>query len=272
MKERIKLLTCLYLLFLLMLSFSGMTEGWVSELIYYLSFILPVAVGLIYARSRGYVQGGELTLFRIKGGDVSQFLALTVPTLVLVMLTSQLTAWLITSLTGATNEVVLSGGIWLSILEHALVPALLEELLFRYLPLRMIPKREARLLILLSSLFFAFAHTSLFSIPYALLAGVVYISVDLMTDSIIPSLVMHFVNNLVSVLLIYYNGNNDAKIAVFVTFGLLFTLSLGYLAVCGKKICVRIREMISDSVPITLTPHILLFIIPALLVAVLGLF
>jgi membrane protease YdiL (CAAX protease family) len=255
-----------------MLSFSGVTDGWISEVVYYLAFILPLSIGLIYARSRGYTQGGELTLFHIRAGDVSHFLILTVPTLVLVMLTSQLTAWLLTSLTGATNQVVLTGGIWLSILEHALLPALLEELLFRYLPMRVIPRHEARLLVVLSSIFFAFAHTSLFSIPYALVAGVVYITVDLMTDSVIPSFFMHFVNNLASVLLICYNDDFNAKTAVFVTFGLLFAASLLCLAVYGKTIFVRVREKIFDSEPTALTPHVLLFIIPALLVAVLGLF
>ena len=272
MKDRIKLLTCLYLLFLLLLSFSGMADGWVSETVYYLAFLLPLAIGLIFARKKGYPDGDAKALFCIKGGDVSQFLALTVPTLALVMLISQLTAWFIGALTGATNGITLAGGIWRSLLEHALLPALLEELLFRYLPMRVLPSREAKLTVLLSCVFFAFAHTSLFSIPYALVAGAIYITVDLISHSIIPSLVMHFVNNLASVLLIYYNGNYDAKIAIFVTFGLLFAASLVYLIDFGRKIFAKICNRLADSEPVVMSPYILLFVLPSLLVAVLGLF
>ncbi len=271
MKERIKLLTCLYLLFLLMLSISGMTEGWISESVYYLAFAAPLALGLVYLRKRGIAEDGDLTLFRIKSGDVSQFLPLILPTTALVLLISQLTAWLLGLLFGATNTVVIEGSIWRALLEHALLPALLEELLFRYLPMRVLPRREVRLTVMLSTVFFAFAHTSLFSIPYALLAGAVYVTADLISDSVIPSMFMHFVNNFVSVLLIYYNDNSDAKIAVFVTFGLLFAASLVYLAIFGKKFFAKVKLEFSQSPATSHAAFPLLFVLPSLLCAVIAL-
>ena len=50
---------------------------------------------------------------------------------------------------------------------------------------------------------FAFAHASLFQIPYALLAGAAFALLYMITGSILPSMILHFLNNLLSLLSLY---------------------------------------------------------------------
>ena len=90
---------------------------------------------------------------------------------------------------------------------HALLPSFLEEMLFRYLPMKLIAPYSRRLCILLSSAYFALIHFNLFQIPYALLAGLVFITVDLWADSVLPSFILHLLNNVISVLWIKYSAS-----------------------------------------------------------------
>ena len=87
----------------------------------------------------------------------------------------------------------------MALINHALLPAILEEALFRYLPMRMIAPHSPRCAIIISSLFFALVHGNLFQIPYAFIGGIIFMSLNLATGSIIPSLVIHFVNNAMSI-------------------------------------------------------------------------
>ena len=93
-------------------------------------------------------------------------------------------------------EVVLEGGFFEAALRYALLTAVLEELIFRYLPMRLLAHRSPRAALLLSSLFFSLVHCDLFQMPYALFAGAVFMILDLAANSVIPSLVIHFLNNL----------------------------------------------------------------------------
>lgn len=88
-----------------------------------------------------------------------------------------------------------------ALLRHALLPAILEELFFRYLPMVLLPRERPRTLVLISSLFFALAHLSLYQLPYALVAGVLYMTVALYTESVLPCMLLHFCNNALSVLM-----------------------------------------------------------------------
>ena len=64
---------------------------------------------------------------------------------------------------------------------------------------------------------------SLFQIPYALVAALIFIVADIAAESVIPSFVMHLVNNILSVLWIKYGSDP--------TFALVFVIILSILAV-----------------------------------------
>jgi membrane protease YdiL (CAAX protease family) len=90
------------------------------------------------------------------------------------------------------------------ILAHAILTPLLEELLFRYVPIALLSPHSSAGAVIYSSLFFAFVHANLYQLPYAFIAGVIFAVLDIATGSILPSITMHILNNAISVLWLRY--------------------------------------------------------------------
>ena len=216
MKRRINALVTIDLVFLFLLAAAGSAaDELIGNVIYYLAFILPISIGLIYARGfDGELrENGEDTSSDIPAPGISiskrgaiLTLPIIAPTIVLVCIISYLTALLISAL-GYSNNFIPDGSFLSSVLMHALIPAVLEELLFRYIPLRIL-KTSKKGAVIISSALFAFAHTSLFQIPYALVAGIILASVTVATGSILPSLIIHFINNFISLAFTYGMGGH----------------------------------------------------------------
>lgn len=191
MTRNIKLYTLSVLIFLILLGLSTV-EGIVGALCYPSAFILPT-VGLLLITKKDEKHPLVPTASR------AMLLPLTAPTLLIIFGTAYLTAFLLYSAVGAENSVQVTGNLVFDIFTLAVAPAILEELLFRYIPLKMIAPYSKKTALLISSLFFALAHCSLFSIPHAFLAGVIFMTADLAVGSPLPSVILHLLNNLVSV-------------------------------------------------------------------------
>ena len=89
----------------------------------------------------------------------------------------------------------------LTIVTSAIAPALAEELLFRFLVLSMLLPYGKRRAVLLNALLFALFHQSLYQMPYALAAGAVLAAAALYSDSLALPVLLHFANNLLSLLI-----------------------------------------------------------------------
>ena len=194
MRGRITLIVLLDLLFLLLLTASAVIDGVGGRVIYYLAYILPVGIGLLYAKKTG-----TKSTMRLLPSEPLSSLALFAPTLIAVIGISAATAAILTAL-GKTNVTDVSGNLFAELLRHALVPAVLEELLFRYVPTRLLGDRSPRVALAVSAVMFALIHLNLFQIPYALFAGGVLAFITLSSGSIIPAMLLHFINNTVSVI------------------------------------------------------------------------
>lgn len=188
-------------LFLLFSGLSGVSRVYgyemLSSALYYLGFALPLVLFVILAR-RYALESGLPRIIPDREGALLT-LPLIAPALLGVMALSFLTNLLL-SLIGKSTVTELSGDLFLLILLHALLPAVLEELIFRYVPLTLVAPYSKKSALVLSALFFALAHVNLFKLPYALFAGVVYMWADVMTGSVLPSMALHFVNNVVAIL------------------------------------------------------------------------
>jgi membrane protease YdiL (CAAX protease family) len=200
MQKKLNILTGAYMLFILFLHLSAAFGGILSDVIYYLGFIIPFGVCVFMTRGEGVEWKRPV---RISPEGAKLFAPLVFPTVFCVMSLSALTSFLLLTLTGKTNPVDLGDSYLLAVINHALIPAIFEEILFRYLPMRLIAPHSPRYAIIFSAIFFALVHQNLFSIPYAIFAGVLFMAINLATDSIIPSIVIHFINNLVSVSLLF---------------------------------------------------------------------
>ncbi|MBQ1950793.1 MAG: CPBP family intramembrane metalloprotease [Clostridia bacterium] len=95
----------------------------------------------------------------------------------------------------------------LNLLVVAVLPALLEELVFRYYVLRTLRPYGDGLAVLLSSLLFGLMHGNVAQIPFAFLVGIALGWLYVATDRIWLSIVVHFANNALSLTLDYL-GNH----------------------------------------------------------------
>ena len=223
MNKKISNLTICYLMFLLLLFLSGSANGALSLIFTILAYIAPIVSALILSKEdfkdfRGY--------FTISGSDVIRVAFTITPTVVAVMLVSYLTSLVIFFTTGTTATADLGDSYILALLSHAVVPAVFEELLFRYLPLRLLSSHSRRATVLVSAFFFSLVHHDLFSIPYAFIAGVMFMVVDLATESVIPSMIIHLINNALSVTLIFYSDKPIVGYATYAIVGFAALISL----------------------------------------------
>ncbi len=213
MKSKINTLVALDLIFLFFICLSGtVSNKAISDAIYYVSFVIPILIGFYCikkADSEAFSQdsgnseseGHRLELF-IKRDKALLSLPIIFPSIAIIALISLLTSLIMETTLGYTNSVELEGSFFSSLFLHAAVPAILEELLFRFIPLRLLSDNK-KSAVIISSLLFSFAHANLFQIPYAFTAGLIFALADIFAGSVLPSLIIHFLNNVVSLFLLY---------------------------------------------------------------------
>ena len=223
MKQKVNLIVLLDLIFLLMLGLSGSAPDGsnIMNLLYYGAFIIPFMMGssylVKYQLNDEFNANIRLDINRV---GVNLSLPLVFPTVAGICAVAFLTNILM-GMFGLSNEISYDENLFVAILLHAAIPAVLEEMLFRYIPLNLISENK-RFAIIISSTLFAFAHMNLLSIPYALFAGLALGSVTLLTKSILPAIVIHFINNLFSLLSLYESN----PILLYSLLGIMTILSI----------------------------------------------
>ena len=246
MKNAVKRLTLLYIFLILMLTLVGGISGELSALLEIAAYALVVFIGYSCAKrlkhEREAVAGvaeEEKTL--IKPCGMTAYLPLFLPTVAVVFVLSWLTSMLL-ALVGKTPTPVPDKPLFEMLIAHAVVPAVLEEVGFRYLPMKLLAPYSKRWCVILSSLFFALMHMSLFQIPYAFLAGVIFVMMDLACDSVIPSVILHFLNNAVSVLWIKWGADADFALWFIVILAAVSAVSLAVAFIFRKRYVRDVRR------------------------------
>ena len=268
MRAEVKILSLSYLMLLSFMIMTALFDGILSTIVYYLGYFVAIIVGMILYSVERKVKIFSLDFLKIdKRGCAITALSLA-PTVALIMGVSYLTTLLLSATTGAMQSVELDGRIWVDILVHAIIPAILEEALFRYLPFRVLSGGSKWRVVVFSSIFFACIHTSFFSIPYAFVAGAVFMTVDILSDSVIPSLILHFCNNLLSVTWLYFADNS-----VFCKSYLTVLLTLAFLSVVVMAVFCRgelkkLASVMREGEKLVLSYEPLLFIVPTVVLAV----
>ena len=198
---------------------SASFQGIVSDAVYLLAFLIPFAIGFyyskIYRREREEERGLAEPLdhyLTVGKEQLVDFLPIILPAVSVIFLLALSTSLLLGSL-GFSGSTVEEQGIFTMIAVHAIAPAILEEALFRYIPMKLIAPYSRRMCILYSSLYFALIHASLFQMPYAFAAGIILMTLDLALDSVLPSLILHLVNNTISVVCMKYCLTNESLVA-----------------------------------------------------------
>ncbi len=92
-------------------------------------------------------------------------------------------------------------GFIISAIAAAVVPALVEEFAYRGVFLGLLKEYGEGFCIIASSVMFALMHGNLSQIPFAFIVGLVLGFIRVKSGSIIPAMLLHFLNNFVSVVL-----------------------------------------------------------------------
>lgn len=127
----------------------------------------------------------------------------------------------------------------LNVILICVVPAVFEEFLFRGIITQGLKKYGKVKALIISALLFTVYHMNAAQTPYQLLLGLVFSFVALFTGSVIPSTVLHFLNNLVVLILCYvvpdfagFTVTNDLLVVLGGV--LLLALSLFYVYKLSK--------------------------------------
>lgn len=139
----------------------------------------------------------------------------------------------------------------LCIVLSAIVPAFAEEFAFRGIFMGTLRKFGDSFAIITSAIVFGAMHRNISQIPFAFLLGLVFAYIDCKTNSIIPSIIIHFLNNCYAVTLNILQSTkifNDRVymiiyFALIVAFCILGLLSFFYLIKKDKNYF-RITEKI----------------------------
>ena len=230
MTDAVKILTLIDIIFLFFVAISGSIGGLAGDMVYYLfAFTLPIAIGFYSSIKLRYKREEMAGVAESPDGFLSldsqravRLIPLIAPLVAVVFTVSLLTSILLSAL-GAPAQQVEDMGILQMLLVYALVPAVFEEALFRYIPMKLLSPYSRRTCVFYSALCFALIHCSFWQMPYAFVAGVLFMIVDLALGSVWPSLILHFVNNAASVLMMKYCDTATAT-AIFVA--VLFALAL----------------------------------------------
>ena len=93
----------------------------------------------------------------------------------------------------------------ISIISFVALPAICEELLFRGLILRGLKSRGKSFAIIISSIMFSLYHISIYQTIYPLMMGLLFALVMYKENNIFYTIIMHAVNNFLSLTLMYCN-------------------------------------------------------------------
>ena len=239
MRKSIAYIVVIDLMFILVAAVSAYFSGWVHDVVYYGLYAALIAIAVAFV-----AHDKESLRLSALPEKPMHAVALFAPSMLLIIGVSFVVSSLL-ALLGKSDAVDVSGSILPHLLRHALLPAVLEEMLFRYIPIRLLGGRSRRAAIIVSSVMFALVHMSFFRIPYALLAGVIFAYITLLTGSILPSMLLHFANNTISV--IWMRDPERAPLVILIVLAVLTLFSAVYIVIRRGDYLKSIKEAFSGD-------------------------
>lgn len=170
------------------------------------AFLIPSIVFLVLFKKS---KGANVGMRRMQKGT----LKFCVPALFLLLTTAVLFKSIVCYIFGyqaAQTVSILPGlGYFEAILCYAVLPAILEEIVFRGIAFSMYEKSFGGLgAIIITSFFFAMSHFSAADFVSYFISGVILATVVYICRSVFPAIILHFINNFIS----YYLENAVFKI------------------------------------------------------------
>lgn len=138
-------------------------------------------------------------------------------------------------------------GLLVITLRSALVPAMIEEFAFRGVVLQSLRKYGDWFAITVSAILFGLMHANMTQVPFAIIAGVALAYCAVVTGSLKTGILVHFLNNFVSVVVsvaVVWSGEDAANLVSSVVIYGVIAVGLLCLAVYAMKTpgCFRLRR------------------------------
>lgn len=208
-------------------------------LTYNLLLVLPEIVILLAAL-------GVAKLLKVDTLKEPKFTAVSIGTCVKSVILAFLCLPLIGAISAITSNIsgntasnaisrVMDNPLWLNLLLLAVLPALVEEYVFRGLIFLGYKKRNPLKAVLLSAVLFGFMHLNINQFSYAFVLGIVLALLVYATGSIIPGILVHFTINGYSVVVSYILADkvsdstdavNEAATGQVTVFTVLFLIAV----------------------------------------------
>lgn len=267
MRKNASAISIAYFTFLLLVVFSGTLVGAASEAMYFLAYIVPFFAVVIFT-DREVPKASEFSLSR---DSKRLFAPIIAPTVFFVALLSLLTSFVISLFSDGAASVDLGDDLLFALFYHALLPSVLEEMLFRFLPMRYLASESPRFAVIFSATFFSLAHHSFFSMPYAFFAGAVFMIINLLFESCLPSIILHFINNAISVVWTFFFADRFESFVLLLVLSVPTLISVFFVIKHRHRYAEKASVIFSGGRELFLTPSMIFAAVVALLAAVLEL-
>lgn len=135
---------------------------------------------------------------------------------------------------------------FLGVLSIAVVPAIIEETVIRGVIMQPLRKFGDKFAIVTSAILFACMHGNMVQIPYTVIGGLLLGYLAVATGSLWPSIILHFVNNLYSVIVIATNDNFGETASLLATAVMLIVFVvigvIGFIRFVKMKYKIKLTE------------------------------
>ena len=263
MKKTVACVVALDLIFLLVILISGSLYGMLSDAIYFAAYLLPLIAFSWLAKGEKKISFS----LRISRTDALMCLPLIAPTIGVTIGLSAL-ASLLLSFCGAGTTEPLTGELFELLILHALLPAVLEEALFRYVPLTLITPHSKKSAVIISALLFAVAHCNISQMPYAFAAGVVFAVLDLAMGSLFPSLLLHLLNNVVSVFWLWDVSAPVFRLPLTISLVTLTFISVALVVIFRGRYTKKVTFLVDKDDKISIAPQVFVFVTVCMALAI----
>ncbi len=167
-------------------------QTWAS-LVYY---IIMVIIALAFCRKEGIRLGSAFGFRRVRLLTLLTTVVIYIGMHQVSHLVSSLTNLLFPSFLEMAGKQLLGGGFWVSFVGVALIPAFFEEFVVRGSMVSSYMRTgRLRASVLLTALLFGLMHINATQFFYSIIMGIVLALLFVLTDSIWPGILFHFLNN-----------------------------------------------------------------------------
>ena len=130
----------------------------------------------------------------------------------------------------------------------AVTPAFAEEFAFRGILMGSLRKYGNSFAIIVSAVMFGAMHGNIIQIPFAFILGLIFAYIDCKANSIIPSIIIHFINNLYSVIMdILQSQNIVTTRSFYIIYYSIFTAMLVFGVLAFLYIMKKDKNFLSIS-------------------------